>query len=540
MKPVILASFLIATAVACAAIVLAPWLGLGEKYDFVFYRLFGVPRTVALQLLLFPACLVLCYALLTVGVEVTVGRSRVLNVFRSAWRDGSAIAQRLGSGADAAVGRRERWFTVVLAAAFVAVFAIFLSKTLAWFTFPVDQRWWQAMMSYGIDWGAPVFSFGGNLLYDFGIQVPLKGQLLPLEGMAHWFPAGHRIAATVTLCFFATAALFWYMGAVIGLSLIFRTVFAGLVALITTIPTGLDYILWFLPPRFFTHQFTLALWWGEAPILLLTSAFLFLLAGRQTSIAGNVLAGIGFALGAFAAVLSYAVGAVFFIPLMTLYCLGLLLTSESRGELFWKAGVSALVAGVMIIAGVPRFLANLYSYSFGAYFFEFSPDAPPSFRGNFLFASHINDPRGLFVFVVAFVALAVAASRAQGLLRRIAIAALVCEAGIIAVTTVNLWVWQVPLAGAYAELGHAPMWGAFFVLAMIVAGLLLDKRLVALAESCACEIFEVGAARGRSAELGLRRICGDHDCRFLGVPVTAVGVSQIGTIHPRGLRRLSC
>src|SRR5262249_861406 len=155
---------------------------------------------------------------------------------------------------------------------------IFLSKTLAWFTFWVDQRWWETMMSYGIDWRAPAFSFGGNLLYSFGIQVPLKGQLLPMEGTAaYWFPVQDRIPATIALCFLATAALFWAIGAAIGLNLICRTMFAGLVALITTIPVGLDYVLPFLPPRFFTHQFALALWWGEAPILLLTTVFLFLL-----------------------------------------------------------------------------------------------------------------------------------------------------------------------------------------------------------------------------------------------------------------------
>lgn len=471
-------AFLVLVAVACATVVFAPSLGLGEKYDFVLYRRFGVPRSLALQLLLWPAILLLWYELLSVGVEVPARRSRVAEVSRLAWRDGSAIAQRLRSGARAAATGRELRLAIVLAAIFAVTFAIFLSKTLVWFTFPVDQRWWQTMMSYGIDWGAPAFSFGGNLLYSFGIQVPLKGQLLPLEGAAHWFSPQHRIAATVAFCFLATGALFWCIGAAMGFNLICRTVFAGLVALITTIPVGLDHVLWFLPPRFFTHQFTLALWWGEAPILLLTTVFLFLLIGQQASIARNLLASVGFAIGAFSPVLSYAVGAVFFIPLMALYCLGFLLTCASRAEWFWKVGVSAVVAVIMIVARVPQFLSNLYSYSFGGYFFEFSPDAPPSFKGNFLFASHIDDPRGLFVFVVAFAALAIVSYKANGSLRRIAIAALVCEGGIIVVTTINLWVWKVPLAGAYAELGHAPMWGAFFVLSMIVAAILSDRRLV--------------------------------------------------------------
>jgi hypothetical protein len=483
LKPLLLSVYLTLVALACAAIVFAPSLGLGEKYDFVLHRWFGVPRSLALQLLLWPTSLLLWYELLSAGVVVPAGRSRVSEVVKSAWHDGSAIAQRLTAGTRATATGPELWLAIALGAIFAVAFAIFLSRTLAWFAFPVDQHWWQTMMSYGIDWRAPAFSFGGNLLYSFGIQVPLKGQLLPLEGAAaYWSPVQHQIAATIALCFLATGVLFWCIGVAIGLNLIWRTIFAGLVALITTVPVGLNYVLPFLPPRFFTHQFTLALWWGEAPILLLSTVFVFLLIGRQKSIFKNLLASAGFILGAFAPLLSYTVGAVFFMPLMALYCFGLFLTCESRAEWFWKVGVSIVVAVMMIFARVPQFLSNLYSYSFGAYFFEFSPDAPPSFKGNFLFASHIDDPRGLVAFVTAFVALAMVSYKARGVLRRIAIAALVCEGGIILVTTINLWVWQVPLAGAYAELGHAPMWGSFFILAVIVVAMLSDRRVVQLAD----------------------------------------------------------
>ena len=45
--------------------------------------------------------------------------------------------------------------------------------------------------------------------------------------------------------------------------------------------------------------------------------------------------------------------------------------------------------------------------------------------------------------------------------------------------TINLLPWKVPLPGVYAELAHAPMWGAFFVLAMLIIGMLIDRRLVA-------------------------------------------------------------
>ena len=67
---------------------------------------------------------------------------------------------------------------------------------------------------------------------------------------------------------------------------------------------------------------------------------------------------------------------------------------------------------------------------------------------------------------------------AKGALRRLAVAVLVCEAGTLAVMTINLLIWKVPLPGVYAELGHAPMWGAFFVLAIMIVGMLIDRRLV--------------------------------------------------------------
>ena len=96
-------------------------------------------------------------------------------------------------------------------------FALFLSKSLIWFKSPPEQHWWQAMLDYGIDWRTPIFSLGANVLYNFGVQTPLKGQLLPMEGTAHLFPVQFRIAATVTLCFLSTTVLFWCIGAVVGL-----------------------------------------------------------------------------------------------------------------------------------------------------------------------------------------------------------------------------------------------------------------------------------------------------------------------------------
>lgn len=464
---------------SAAAIIFAPMLGLGDHRDFILYQRIGLSRGLALQLLLWPGALAFLYEVLAIGAGVPAGRPRLSVVFESAWIDGRSIARGLFADVRAPVTQRELWMMAALATGFLIVFFVFLSKSLIWFKIPPEQHWWQAMLDFGLNWGAPIFSFGGNLLYSFGIQAALKGQLLPMEGVAHLFPIQHRIAATVTLYFIWTGALFWCIAAAIGLKPIYRVVFAGSVALLLSIPAGLNYVLWFLPPGFFTYQFTYAMWWGEAPILCLTTVVLFFLIGQQLSLLRNLCTAAGFAVGAFAIILAYPVGAIYFAPILGLYCLGLILTCRTRSEFWWKSVVSTLLAAAMLIARVPRFVTNLYSYTFGAYFFEFSPEPAASFDGNFLVIPTIHDPRGLFAFLIAFAALAMTAYAAKGALRRIAIAALVCEGGIITVTTTNLWLWQVPLPGVYAELAHAPVWGAFFVLAMIIVALLLDQRVAA-------------------------------------------------------------
>ena len=113
-----------------------------------------------------------------------------------------------------------------------------------------------------------------------------------------------------------------------------------------------------------------ALWWLEAPILFLTSVFLFFWLGQRQSLWGNIATGVAFAAGSFTVVLSYPAGAIYFVFLTALYCLGFVLTCESRYEFAWKAGVSIALGGFMVLARVPQFFIGLYSYTFGSYFFE--------------------------------------------------------------------------------------------------------------------------------------------------------------------------
>jgi hypothetical protein len=462
------------------ALILAPSLGLGQQGDFVLYRYVGIPRGMALQLLLWPGVFAALYEILALGIGPTVGRPRILAVMRSAWADGSIMTRDLFCP-KATPTRRERWIAIGLAAAVTLLFVLFLSKSLFLFLLLPEQHWSQALLDYGIDWRTPIFAFGGNLLYSFGMQFPLKGQLLPMEGTAHFFPIQFRIAATVVLCFLAAGLLFWCIGVAIGLKLAYRIVFAGLSALITTMPVGLSYVIWVLPPLFITYNFIAGVWSTETSILCLIAAFLFFFVGTQSSFSRNFAACIGFALGASAPILVYPYVAVYLVPVLALYCLAFILTCETQKEFYWKASLSALLVAAMLAARVPQFIADLYSYSFGAYFLEFSTEPLPSFTFNSIatvFIFYLNDPRGLLSLVIALAALAIAASAGKGALRRIAVAALVCEATIIAASTLNLWWWRIPLRGDYAELAHAPILAAYLVLAIIVVAKLLDRRVV--------------------------------------------------------------
>src|SRR5262249_1481573 len=133
---------------------------------------------------------------------------------------------------------------------------------------------------YDVDWRTPIFSFAGNALNNFGIQLPLNTQLLPILGLSQLFAHDQHILAAVVLVFIAMALLFWAIGAALGLPPVSRAVFAGLVALITTVPYRLDLIFPLLPPNFLTTQFVLVLWWQEAPILFLMTVVFFYWVGQ--------------------------------------------------------------------------------------------------------------------------------------------------------------------------------------------------------------------------------------------------------------------
>jgi hypothetical protein len=458
----------------------------------IAFRATGASRSEAAIYALSLGLFIGLYMLLGIDVEAPTKRYRIAAVLRSAWIDGTLAARELLSG-ERSQYEHERWIITAVVVGFTTAFAIFLWKCQREYI-EFDQFWNQLFVDYDADWGTPVFSLGANAFYNFGIQVPLNTNLMPFEGLAHAFPLEHRLTATVTLCFLALWGLFFVIGDVIGLRPISRTVFAGAVALLVTIPRGLDQLIWLVPPYFFTAQVRNIICYLGAVTLFLTTAFLFFWLGQCKTLWSNLVISVAFAVGCFAIVLSFTAGALFFVFLTMLYCLGFIITCESRSELAWKAGISALVITVMLFASVPQFLIGLYSYTFGAYFIDLLRKSTLHLiLDGFLATRSIFNIRGEFVFLVSMAALGVAAVMSTKAVRRIALAALICEGGIIIVGLINALIFRAPISIWYAEIAHAPVWGAYFVLLCMVMGLVVDRRLAGLARDAGGRLRQVSA-----------------------------------------------
>src|SRR5262249_5007643 len=280
------------------------------------------------------------------------------------------------------------------------------------------------------------------------------------------------------------------IGGMIGLRPIPRAIFTGAVALLVTIPRGWDVLSSELQPDLFTIRYTGALWWLEGPILFLTSVFLFFRLGRRQSLWGNIGTGVAFAAAAFTVVLAYPIGAIYFVFLIALYCLSFILTCESRYEFAWKAGVSIVLGVFMVLAQVPQFFIGLYSYTFGSYFFELMRPPTADLIRNSLLLNNF-DIRVLLVFTVSMGAVAVVALKSKTPVRRIAMAALLCEGVIILAGLINALTLRAPMMASYAEAAHSSVWGAYLILFGMVLAIVLDRRLSALSRYSGVRISKI-------------------------------------------------
>jgi hypothetical protein len=470
-----------------AASAVAPLIGLGHGDKFVLFQLVGLRRGLAVEYALVLVSLLCIFQVLSIGTVARPSLPKWRAVLKASWEEGITTFAKL-SGAPTVRMCSKEWVKVALRAlAFAVVFATLLAKFGITPFVNEDQIQHQVFVDYDVDWQTPIFSFAGNVLNNFGIQLPLNTQLLPVLGLSQLFAHDEHILVGVVLLFIGMALLFWAIGATWGIPPVARAVFAGLVALITTVPWGLELIFWPIPPNFFTKQVVQALWWQEAPILFLVTIVFFYWIGQGKSVVTNILYCVGFASGCFLVVLGYPVGGIYFAPQIGLYCLTFFFTSVARAEWMWKGAACAVIAAAMLAAKVPQFFANLYAYSFGSYFVDMlRVPIFQSFRNIFIVSTAGGDWSGsqqlriIIIVVVSIAAVAVVAVWGKGALRRFAIAILVCEAVIIAIGSVNALIFRVPMLLAYGELAHAPLWGSYFVLVCMSIAVVIDRRLAAL------------------------------------------------------------
>lgn len=489
----------------------APYIGLGSGPTFLFFREFGLSRTDILNIAIaFTVAALLISPLYAIGVIVFARSSKHARagLHPTAASNMPKIQEGILFGNWRHAGR-ELIYGAAIGVFVCFVFAICLWKHGSEYAVSHDQHWHQSLIDSSLNFGRFSFSLAGNPLYSFDIQLPLNANLLPLHSIAHLLPAAFRIPFILSECFIVSYALFLILGNIFGLRLGSAMVFAGAMALLMT-TRGLDHFFWITPRAMLDPLFPYALWWGEEPLLLLAGVLAYFCTGRQHRAWANFGMAVVFAALSFAIIFCYPVGIVYFLPLLGIYCAVFLLTSRGS-ELLWKLFTALVLCGILLALHVPLFVIDLYSYTFGDYFLALltpgSPGHPvPAYQllsliwGDILDFVHADNLRAFFVFNVAMLSAALAALKFAGPLRRVAIASLVCEIAILLLKVINQLCFRLPMSLDYAQVGHAPIWGSFFILACLFATIRIDVALASLSLTRPGSLSKVaawGAANAR-------------------------------------------
>ena len=253
---------------------------------------------------------------------------------------------------------------------FLALLIVLLTKNLPYLKSLVDIHWHMAFLDYDVTWRTPLFSLAGNILYHFDMQVPFNADLAPLNGAVRLFAPEHRIAASFTLISLGTGVLLWFIGWTAELRPVACTIFAGLTALIVTVPFGFDHLLPFLPPPFlFMSQAMLTTYWGEVGVLSLTTVLLFFWVGQCSRRCRQCRHQRRLHRILLSRIVSLP-GDRFFLATRRRFLLpGVPGNDDGKcREFWWKITVSIVVLALMLATHIPSFFKNLYSYSLGAYF----------------------------------------------------------------------------------------------------------------------------------------------------------------------------
>jgi hypothetical protein len=453
-------------------IVFAPEIGLGAKEEFILYHLFGLSRGHTLLLLAGFLCVSCAFQLFSLAIPAA-GKTRWSAIIGSIPHIRSLAIETLFKKENSPVGREELAHAIIVAVFFALMFLILLFKSIASILQQNDFHYHQAFLDYDIDWSTPAFSLTGNLLFNFNIQIPLNASLSPLSGLARLLSPAHSIVITLTLFYAGFSVLIWSIGKAIGLRPVPRVFLAGTVALIVTIPNGLDQIIFVTPPYFLTHLLSCGLWWGELALLSLTTVYLFFWLGQQPSVIMNLALGFGISVLCFVMLFALSEGAFFVIPVILFYCLAFQITARWP-EFLWKAAVGSVLAAVMLLTHVPSYFSDLYSYTHGVYFTERAWSWGADFQtlvkirpSSIAFSLNYDFRVPLFV-LVSLGTLCVCFWRGTGALKRIAGAVLFSEACIVSLGYANALTFKLPTGSFfYSEELHEAFLATFFVLFLL-------------------------------------------------------------------------
>jgi hypothetical protein len=503
-----------------AAVLLAPYIGLGQDYSFILYRLIGISRGQAFfYLRLFLVLFCITQLLLAHAPQIR-NKQHWDYVVSEARLVGLQTTRSLFEGNSPPITRAEWIHATLVCMLFIAVLPLFLSRNLGPLSEQNDLEWYQAFIDYDIDWRTPLFSLAGNLLNHFGVQVPVNANLAPLIRLAHAISPHFQIVTAVVLFYAAFGALFWVVGRVIGLRPVPCAIFAGTIALILNIPFGLETVqipiglavlgilfwiigktlglgpplrilfvgliallvvdslgqIYVIPPSLFTTMLTLIFWWQETTILSLTAVVLFFLLGQKISLFANLALGFGFAILCYVVLLAFPAGAFFAAPVIGLYCLFFLFTATNKQEFLWKIITGTALTAATIATNIPDFFLNLYSYSWGSYFVELISRWNRTTLLRFTsmaFALSFVNFRIALVILGSVITCCFVGARSSGSLRRVALSVLFVECCILLIGVVNAYSARYPIAMFYSEMIHAAFLVAFFILFLLLCLTLL-------------------------------------------------------------------
>ena len=463
--------------------------------------------------------------LLTWPIWPVVAIFLAIGIARSPRETRSHAARFLFAAEPSGGSGNEHGKAVKAAIFFLALFAILLAKNAPYLKSQFEIRWHIAFLNYDLAWHTPIFSLAGNILYQFDIQPPFNTSLAPLNAAAYLVEPSLRIVTSFTLSYLAMGALLWAVGATVGLRPAARTICAGLTALLTTIPYGLDHVLPFLPSPFdFVSEAMATTIYEELGILSLTTILLFFWIGQHRAFIANLAVGLAFAAGSYVTLLAYPALAFFATPVIFFYCGAFLLTAANARELWWKLGVGGVLLATMLAAHIPLFFKNLYSYTYGAYFFDRivnSASRLTILKDATVLGVFWPDPKVLLLCLVSCASAVFFIVRGNRSIRRFAIAMLAGEAGVFAIGGVMAYL-HYPVSLFYSDQLQAPISVLFFMLPLLFVAATVATRY----DGAVREFLDRANKAGKNALM-------PGDCRYWYAAVVVLFLAVSPFLIPR-------